>query len=138
MKIRRETDYAIRAIRSLHQAKGYPLFSQEIAKRESIPSTYILVIMSKLKSAGYVETLYRKADSKGGYILSVDLRKITLYDVYQLFEGDMAICECLRDEKHCSQKKSCRIHNEICRLNKVLIKEMKRNSIEEILLSELD
>ena len=138
MKIRRETDYAIRAIRTLYVSEGYPLFSQEIAKRESIPSTYILVIMAKLKSAGYVETLYRKAGSKGGYILSADLARVTLYDIYMLFEGDMTICECLREEEQCCHEETCRIRKEMCRLNKVLIKEMKRSSIEEILLSGLD
>ena len=136
MKIRRETDYAFRAVRALYQSEGQPLFSQEIAKAESIPPTYILVIMSKLVNAGFVKTLYQHGDSKGGYVLSADPAVMTLYDIYQLFEGDMKISECLRDECKCCHIRTCKVHLEMIRLNNVLIDEMKRKSIKDILSEE--
>jgi Rrf2 family protein len=133
MKIRRETDYAIRAIRALINAKGEALISKEIASRESIPQTYILTIMSKLKKAGIVTTVNRKGECRGGYVLVADPDKATMYDVIYVFEGDLKINACLRDQDDCPNRKTCKVHIEMQRINEAIIDELKKNTISEIL-----
>jgi Rrf2 family protein len=132
MKIRRETDYAIRAIRALINAE-HPLISKEIADRESIPQSYILTIMCKLKSAGIVDTAKKRGDQKGGYILLADPHTATIYDVIHLFEGDIKINACLLEEDDCPNRATCTVHVEMQRINDALIGEMKRNTIADIL-----
>jgi Rrf2 family protein len=135
MKIRRETDYAIRAIRALINSGGKPLLSKEVADRESIPQSYILTIMCKLKGAGIVTTVNKHGNVQGGYKLLVDPDKACIYDIVRLFEGDMKINACLRDEDDCPNKATCTVHVEMQRINDALIAEMKRKSITEILQS---
>ena len=133
MKIRRETDYAIRAIRALVDSKGTALLSKEIAEIESIPQTYILTIMCKLKNAGIAKTVHKHGDKRGGYVLSADIHKLTLYDVVLAFEGEMKINTCLRNEDTCRNKATCSIRKEMQRINAALIDDMSKRSIAEIL-----
>ncbi|NLH92515.1 MAG: Rrf2 family transcriptional regulator [Atopobium sp.] len=133
MKIKRETDYAIRAIRALINARGIPLISKEIADREHIPQTYILSIMGKLKNNGIVDTVPRHGDVPGGYRLLADPDQANIYDVVHIFEGDLKINACLREQDECPNRETCTVHLEMERINEALIEEMKRKSITEIL-----
>jgi Rrf2 family protein len=133
MKIRRETDYAIRAVRALIRANGNALISKEIAAEEGIPQTYILTIMGKLKEAGIVDTINRKGSMRGGYILVADPYEATIYDIVHAFEGDLKINACLRDQDECPNRSTCKVHKEMQRINDALVNEMKRKSIMEIL-----
>ena len=133
MKIRKETDYAIRAIRALARADGIALMSREIGEKEAIPQTYILSIMCKLKAAGIASTIHKNIKRKGGYILAADLDRVTLYDVVYLFEGDIKINTCLREEDDCPNRSTCTIHNEMLKINDELIQSMKRRSLNDIL-----
>ena len=133
MKIRKETDYAIRAIRALAQADGSAMMSREIGEKESIPQTYILSIMCKLKNAGIASTIHKNGRRKGGYILSSDLSTVTLYDVVYLFEGDILINTCLREQDDCPNRSTCTIHKEMLKINDDLIQSMKRRSLLDIL-----
>jgi Rrf2 family protein len=132
MKLRRETDYAIRAIRALINS-DHPLISKEIAAKESIPQSYILTIMCKLKSAGIVDTVKKKGDLKGGYVLLADPHIATLYDVVHIFEGEIRINACLLEEDDCPNRNTCKVHVEMKRINDALNDELKRKSIAEIL-----
>lgn len=137
MKIRKETDYAIRAIRALAEADGIAMMSREIGEKESIPQTYILSIMCKLKSAGIASTIHKLGKRKGGYILSADLSQITLYDVVYLFEGEIKINTCLRELDDCPNRSTCTIHNEMLKINDELIQSMQRRSMQSILSEQV-
>jgi Rrf2 family protein len=132
MKIRRETDYAIRAIHALANVHGEALLSKEIASKENIPQTYILTIMSVLKNAEIVTVVRRKGESKGGYVLRADLNDISLYDVVHAFEGEIAINTCLKNKDDCACRKKCKMRKEMNRINEELINQMKKNSIQKV------
>lgn len=138
MKIRQETDYAIRAIHALIKAKGKPLLSKEIAAAESVPPNYILTIMCKLKAAGFVAVTVKTKEQKGGYTLIVDPNKISLFDIITAFEGEIQINTCLRDEKNCPNQKNCLVRDEMRRVNDILNSELKRKSLAEILKERSD
>ena len=133
MKIRRETDYAMRAVRALVNANGNAMLSKEVAEAEDIPQTYILTIMCKLKNAKMVKTVHRHGDRRGGYVLSGDIHKLTLYDIVFAFEREMMINTCLRDQDTCPDRDTCTIRQEMQRINDALIADMKTHTLAEIL-----
>ena len=133
MKIRKETDYAIRAIRALVNADGEAMMSKEIADAEAIPQTYILSIMCKLKSVGIAKTVRRHKEKKGGYVLKADPYQLTLYDVVHIFEGDIKVNTCLREEDDCPNRATCTIHEEMVKINDALIASMKSRTIGDML-----
>lgn len=133
MRIRSETDYAIRAICVLIEAEGRPLISKEIASIGKIPSSYILTIMCRLKNTGFVEIVNKSSTSNRGYRLLKDPQSITFYDVFRALEGDLDINFCLVHEEELNSSAAEKIKDEMRRINRAVIHEMSSKSIAEIM-----
>lgn len=129
MLITRRSDYAMRVFRVLKDGKIHNV--REICEKEDIPKAFAYKILRELELADLVKS---ERGNRGGYLLNGDLEKITLYDVVSITEGDLAILHCMKDE--CNRNPEgmpCKVHNEIERIQNILIDEMKKKSISEIM-----
>lgn len=129
MLITRRSDYAMRVFRVLKDGKIHNV--REICEKEDIPKAFAYKILRELELADLVKS---ERGNRGGYLLNGDLEKITLYDVVSITEGDLAILHCMKDE--CNRNPEgmpCKVHNEIERIQNILIDEIKKKSIAEIM-----
>ena len=129
MLVTRRSDYAMRVFRVLKDGKIHNV--REICEKEDIPKAFAYKILRELELADLVKS---ERGNRGGYLLNGDLEKITLYDVVSITEGDLAILHCMKDE--CNRNPEgmpCKVHNEIERIQNILIDEMKKKSIAEIM-----
>ncbi len=129
MLITRRSDYAIRVFRVLKDGRIHNV--REICEREDIPKAFAYKILRELELADLVKS---ERGNKGGYLLNGDLDKITLYDVVSITEGDLAILHCMRED--CNRNPEgmpCKVHKEIERIQNILISEMKKKPISEIM-----
>ena len=129
MLITRRSDYEMRVFRVLKDGKIHNV--REICEKEDIPKAFAYKILRELELADLVKS---ERGNRGGYLLNGDLDKITLYDVVSITEGDLAILHCMKDE--CNRNPEgmpCKVHNEIERIQNILIDEMKKKSISEIM-----
>ena len=88
MAVSRKCRYALRAL--LHLARhhgGEPVKIGEIADAQGIPERFLEVILSELKGSGFVRS---RRGRKGGYLLDVSPRKLTLGQVIRFVDGPMA------------------------------------------------
>lgn len=131
MLLTRECDYAIRIIRAL---KGGDIVSvQEISQKEGITASIAYKLARKLEKSGYLKS-YR--GSNGGYALNKRLSQVTLYDLCQAVDKKIFICSCANREFACTQntvEKPCRVHQELCRIQKLVETELKAKPLSEIL-----
>ena len=108
MLITRETDYAIRALRAL--SDGGKKTIAEICKIEALPQQFGYKILKKLAKAGYV-TIRR--GKEGGYVVTDDFKKRSLYDLAGVMENPMDISPCVvpgyRCEAH-AETDSCNVN----------------------------
>ncbi len=131
MIITRETDYAIRIIRSLYQRGKSTI--HEICEEEGIPVPFAYKILRKLNKSGIVDI---ERGMNGGSRLKADLKKLTIFDVLRSIENSTAVTECIRDGYICKRpaaNKECSVHCEFMRLQSVLEKELSRRSLWNIL-----
>ncbi|KSV60631.1 RrF2 family transcriptional regulator [Acetivibrio ethanolgignens] len=131
MLFTRECDYAIRVMRTL--STGECMSVSMISEIERLPYAMTYKITRKLERAGLLKS-YR--GSKGGYALKRNSAEITLYDICVVIMPDILVFECMKEGHSCpknTEKKPCKIHCEMARLQKILIEELKRKSLEEIL-----
>lgn len=129
MLITRRSDYAMRICRVLQDGKVHNV--REICQKEDIPRAFAYKILRELEMADLVKS---ERGNRGGYYLNKPLKELTLYDVVNVTEGDLAILHCMKEE--CERNISdmpCKVHKEIERIQKVLIEELKKKSIEEIM-----
>lgn len=129
MLITRRSDYAMRICRVLHDGKVHNV--REICQAEEIPKAFAYKILRELEMAGLVKS---ERGNQGGYYLNRPLSELTLYDVVNITEDDLAILHCMKEE--CNRNPDsmpCKVHKEIERIQNILIDELKKKTIEEIL-----
>lgn len=136
MFITRECDYAMRVIRAL-AGEGRVSVS-DICERETITAPFAYKILKKLQKAGIVRG-YRGVH--GGYSLNKDLTELTLLDVYSAIDPDLFIIECINPDFHCirdgQDEVPCRVHCELCEIQKALWEMMKRKPMSQLVNKEV-
>ena len=131
MLLTKECDYGIRIIRTL--ADGEKKTVETICDIEYIPDQYAYKILKKLERAGFVKS-FRGRD--GGYQLAMPLDTFTVCDVVSSIDKNLYLNECLREDKECPFKKEdqlCVVHQELGRIQEVLIGELSSKTIKEVL-----
>jgi Rrf2 family protein len=86
MRFSAKADYACLAMRSLASRPGGapPARIREIAEAESIPETYLVQILQRLKAAGLVRSV---RGSAGGYRLARPPGEICIAEILDAVEG---------------------------------------------------
>ena len=129
MLITRRSDYAIRICRILQDGKVHNV--REICDKEEIPRAFAYKILRELEMADLVKS---ERGNQGGYYLNKSLEDLTIYDIASVTEGDLAILHCMKEE--CSRNSTdmpCKVHMEIERIQNILITEMKKKTLAEII-----
>ncbi|MHB1356541.1 MAG: RrF2 family transcriptional regulator [Anaerolineae bacterium] len=106
MKLTTKMRYATRALLelALHEKDTKPLSLRDIAHNENISIKYLEVLVSTLRSAGYIRSVRGAA---GGYKLAKPPSEIALRQVYELFEGSDGFVECTSDNTLCERDGYC-------------------------------
>lgn len=131
MLLTRECDYAVRIMRAL--ASGEIVSVQEICRREDITVSIAYKLTRKLEKAGCIQS---HRGSSGGYSLKRRLDEVTLFDICTAVDKDLFVNSCTGPEGDCSRNTGehpCMVHQEMCRLQAVLTKELRARSLREIL-----
>ena len=119
MLITRETDYAFRALRALTDGQQRTL--SQICHLEGIPSQFGYKILKKLATAGYIAI---KRGKTGGYTITDNYKKLTLYDLTKIMENPTDVSPCVvpgyRCEAHKNKSGPCVINLRFCAIQKML------------------
>lgn len=129
MLITRRSDYAMRICRVLQDGKVHNV--REICEKEDIPRAFAYKILRELEMADLVKS---ERGNQGGYYLNKKLDELTLYDVVSITEGDLAILHCMKE--NCERNSSdmpCKVHQEVGRIQGILVEEMRKKTIADIL-----
>ncbi|MGB3652038.1 MAG: Rrf2 family transcriptional regulator [Rivularia sp. (in: cyanobacteria)] len=102
MELSCKSEYAILALLELatHYQKGEPLQIRQIAAQQNIPDRYLEQLLATLRRGGLVKS---QRGSKGGYFLTREPWKITLFDVFVCVEG----LDKLKNTEEDSKLKTC-------------------------------
>jgi Rrf2 family protein len=96
MNVGRRVDYAVRALAYLAGQQVERLVPcAEIEARQGIPRHFLSKILRCLVEAGYLESV---AGARGGFRMKRHAEEISVREVYECFEGELCLIECLRDQ----------------------------------------
>jgi len=130
MFLTKECDYGIRIIRAL--ANGEKATAEEICAAESIPGQFAYKILKKLERVGF---LMSSRGREGGYWLIQPLDSMTIYDIVSSIDDNLFINECLRGDRPCVRNiddEVCAVHKELERVQGILISELKKHTILQV------
>lgn len=108
MDISRRTDYAIRLLLELAQEpEGAYVSVRRLADVGDVPYAFARGIQRDLAAAGLITT---SRGAHGGIRLARDARSITLLEVVEAMQGDIACSVCAKDPNWCSRMNGCGVH----------------------------
>lgn len=89
MKLKKETQYAIKALKALYTNRDTKLLqAKEIAKLENIPIKFLYLILRKLKENNLIVI---ERGVSGGYMVTKEIDSITVYGLLKIMEGDISL-----------------------------------------------
>jgi Rrf2 family protein len=108
MNFSKPVTYAVRALIHLAREGGKgPVLSSVIAHDQSLPAPYLIKVLGTLNAHGMVTAARGRG---GGFTLAKDSKKISLYDVFTLFEGLALTQDCLLGLGKCGEVCHCPVH----------------------------
>lgn len=132
MLITRETDYALRILRTLSDDESYTV--SDLAERESLPRDFAYKILKKLEKAGIVRII---RGVNGGCCIDCDLESVTLYQLIEAVEKNARLTSCMMPGYECEWRGNhgtpCRIHAQLARVQSAIDKELRSRSLRWIL-----
>lgn len=107
MVVTREADYAIRCVLYLAEHDGQISMVEGIAKEMHIPRSFLAKILQKLARASVVKSF---RGVKGGFQLAKSPSEISLLDVVEAIEGEVAMNICALHRNSCDRSATCPVH----------------------------
>jgi len=127
--IKRETDYALRALARLAGTEDFIPVSA-LAEGEDIPEDFLRKIMQTLHHAGIVES---RQGPFGGYRIVKAPAEVTLLDVLRAVQGPPHINECFQAPEACARARSCPVRRQLAKLQAAFNREMELISLDDML-----
>ncbi len=125
MKITKRTLYAIRALVAI--AESGEISINDIAEKTGISGKFLEQIFIDLKKSGIIAS---KRGLHGGYHLSKDLKKISMYDVMESVGEEIEVAPCIKDDE-CSTP--CMVKNILVDIHEKLLEYTKSVSLKDII-----
>ncbi len=103
MRLSTKSRYGLRALFDMaYHAGTLPAQIKDISRRQEISPRYLEQIFQDLKKAGLLKS---RRGPQGGYFLARKPDEITVMDIINATEGEMALVECSKPDN--GQKKKC-------------------------------
>ena len=121
LKLTRKTEYALIALRFLQlKSAEQPLTARKISEIAHIPLSILSKVLHHLSKENLIETV---KGAHGGYQLSVDLNKISLWNFLETMEGPLGLVDCLQNSQ-CNQEDNCSIITPISKIKHIIAQPM--------------
>jgi Rrf2 family protein len=125
--VKRETDYALRALGELLEAAEFVPVSV-LAEQEGVPEVFLRKIMQRLNRAGIVES---RQGPFGGYRLARPAGEVTLLDVLETVQGPLVMNECFADPGICDRVEFCPVRFRLAELQVELNAQLAEISLAD-------
>ena len=132
--IRRNTDYALRAMVNLASNFGKGLISSKaISLQEKIPYQLTCKLMQKLHKAKLITSTM---GPKGGFELSREPETISLLEIIEVIQEPLCLNSCIMSYFKCPNKKKCLIRPKLEELQEYIGKYLNNLTLADILKSK--
>ena len=129
MNLSKTVGYAVHALSCLEQARGEPLFVQEIAEATGIMKPYLARIINRLVHHGLIAS---KRGYRGGIVLAVPAEQISLARIVQALDGDSWSQECFFGLEKCPAARACPAHVMWSRMRKQIDGTLSRTTLADV------
>ncbi|MFH1063360.1 MAG: Rrf2 family transcriptional regulator [Candidatus Omnitrophota bacterium] len=127
--ITKHTDYAIRALGCIAKNKDELITVFGLSEKLDMPQSFLRKILQRLNKKGILKSYKGKG---GGFLLNVNPRKITVFQLMEIFQGEFKINEHVFKGKVCPVIKICYFKKKLDIIESNLKKQLESITIEKI------
>jgi Rrf2 family iron-sulfur cluster assembly transcriptional regulator len=132
--IRRNTDYAIRAMSHLALSHGNgPVSAATIAAEQDISYQLVSKLLQRLQKARLVKS---SMGVRGGFQLSRDPGCITLLEVIEAIQGKITLNRCLARPNACGRMKSCPVRPRLGQVQNTLLGTLQQTTLKDLICDQ--
>jgi Rrf2 family transcriptional regulator, iron-sulfur cluster assembly transcription factor len=128
--IRRNTDYAIRAVVYLAKNRQKePISARQISGSQNISYGLVCKLLQRLKKNKLIKS---SMGPKGGFCLNGEPSKINLLKIIEVIQGPVSLNRCLLNADFCKRKKNCPVSKKLSKLQKEINRSLAEIKLEEL------
>lgn len=129
--LRRDTDYALRAMVNLAMRWGAePISARKVSREEDIPYQIMCKLLQRLRTAGLVGSYM---GPKGGFRLSRGPAKISLLEIVKAIQGPVRINRCLVGAGGCPLRPQCAASGMLIELENYIGNYLRETTLDKLL-----
>ena len=132
--IKRNTDYAIRALCYIVEQKQELISAEQLVRSLEMPRPFLRKILQTLNKEGLLNSSKGKG---GGFTLAISPEKISLIDVMKIFQGPVRLNECKFKKSDCPHIKDCLLKKKIDEIEKEVRAKLKAITIASVIKKEV-
>jgi Rrf2 family protein len=128
--ITRNTDYAMRALGRIAEARGDMVSVGSLVKELGIPRPFLRKVLQELNKKGILTS---SKGTGGGFVLKSDPSLIKLLDVRAVFQGPFGLNECIFKKKLCPSRATCVLRKKISAIEQGVYEELKSVTLRDLM-----
>lgn len=129
LRLTKLTDYGILLLTHIAADEARLFTSNDLSKATHIPSPTVSKVLQALLGAGLLLSI---RGAKGGYRLARPASDVSVREIIDCFEGNIALTECNLDDSECDQLPFCSTQNNWKRINDAV-----RGALDDISLKDM-
>lgn len=127
--VRRNTDYALRALVHLALSEGRVQCVSAISSAEGIPMEFLHKILQKFSRHGIVKS---HRGVTGGFSLAKHPGEVSVRDVIEIMQGQLAVNRCLLGEGACDRSDRCSLMSNWIEVQTQIVKFLEGLSLQDL------
>lgn len=133
-KLSRKIEYALMALKYMSQKiPGELTTAKEVSEAFQTPFDATARVMQIMAGKGILKA---EQGASGGYQITRDLAKTSVYDLYEALEGPTGLVKCIHKSEPCDISEKCNIVSPLTHLNKKLVEFYKDINLKELLVEK--
>ena len=130
MRLTRGSDYGLRGMLYMaRQPLGQICLVSQVAAAENLPESYLAKIFQDLARN---RLLMSHRGAKGGFSLVSDPQDISLLDIIEAVEGQIAIAPCLDVREGCDRAELCEIYDVLDSAQTHMLSVLKNTTLADL------
>jgi len=134
MILTRRSDYGLRAVFALARSP-HVLSAKQIAQEQNLPIAFVKKLLQKLCRAGLVRATVGK---QGGYALARAPQEISIRELLEALEGDLAPVSCLAPDHLCDLAAGCTTRRIWEQIDQKIHEALESISLRDILVPDAE